>query len=1091
MAVVLFTDVVGSTVLRGRLGEEAADELRRKHDQVLAQAVEANNGRVVKGLGDGIMATFGGAADGVAAAVAIQQGIDRLNRGGKAAVPLAVRVGLAAGDVSFEDEDVHGTPVIEASRLCGAAGADEILVSDIVRLLAGLADEELGDRGRLELKGLPKPVAAWEVHWEPAAVSRVPIPPLLADVGRIFVGRDAELERVQRLWKEAMAGERRLALVAGEPGVGKTRLASEVAAQAYRHSGMVLAGRCDEDMGVPYQPFVAALRHFVDHTSPDQLKGRLGRYGGELVRLVPELTGIVADLPTPLQSDPETERYRLFDAVASWLGAASTEEPLVLVLDDLQWAAKPTLLLLRHVLRSADAMSLLVVATYRDSDVGRAHPLSEFLADLRREPGVERLALTGLDSTGVADYLIQAAGHELDETGEEFARALWRETEGSPFFVAEVVRHLAESGAVEQRDGRWVVTTTLDELGIPEGVRDVIGRRLSRLSREANQVLACASVVGLEFEPAIVQAAGTFEEDTVLSALEEATAARLLVDVPGPILRNRFAHGLVRATLYDELSAARRVAFHRKVAEAIEALHERALGDHLAALAHHWARASAPRADTARAVDYASRAGDQALSQLAHDEAATYFRQALEFLDASGGADSQARRIELLISLGQAQLRSGDPGYRKTLLTAAALADASGNADALAKAALANYRGMFSVILGIDRERVAVLERAVAALDPGDSPVRARLLANLADELGFSPDHQRRRALTDDALAMARRLGDEATLAHVLARRGPTLPITADRHPEMIELVEVAVRHDDPTLVFLARILRSLTYLAIGDPRFVEDIDDAAHLADQLGQPALRWMAGYIQSNALRLAGRLDDAEARGRKAFEIAEAAAMPDARQVYYGVNLFWVRYDQGRLDGLLDRFERAAARSGPNSESTYLGLIYCELDRTDHARRILEELAVDDFGGVPGNNYHVFGLAIRAELCAAVGHRGHAATLYRLLSPFRGQVPNSACTAPGGVDHQLAMLSTVLGRFDEAETEFRAAVDLHERLAAPAWLARTHLEWARMMLTRRRAGDTGHARELLEHALSTARELGLATIERRTVSLLQECR
>jgi len=308
---------------------------------------------------------------------------------------------------------------------------------------------------------------------------------------------------------------------------------------------------------------------------------------------------------------------------------------------------------------------------------------------------------------------------------------------------------------------------------------------------------------------------------------------------------------------------------------------------------------------------------------------------------------------------------------------------------------------------------------------------------------------------------------------------------------EMVELVEVVARLDDPTAVCSALVWRSLTDLAIGDgPSFVRDIDHAARLADELGQPSLRWLAGYIQSNAYRLTGRLEEAEACGLQAFEVAEAAGMPDARLIFYGVNLFWVRYDQGRLEELLDRFERTATRSVPNPEPTFLGLIYCELERLDDARPILDELAVDDFAHVPGNNYHVFGLAVRAELCAAVGHRAHAATLHRLLAPFRGQVPTTAGAAPGAVDHQLAMLSTVLGRFNEGEREFRSAVALHERLAAPAWLARTRLEWARMLLTRREPGDTHRARELLQQALSSARELGLATIERRTVALHQDC-
>jgi hypothetical protein len=217
--------------------------------------VEANTGRVVKGLGDGIMATFAGALDAVAAAVAIQQGIDRFNRSGKSSMPLSVRVGLSAGDVASEGDDVHGTPVIEAARLCVAAAGGEILASEMVRWLARAgATQVFTSVGNLELKGLADPVPAVRVEWQPAAVSTIPMPALLTELGRIFVGRDAELDRLGQLWKEAAAGERRVALLAGEPGVGKTRLAAELASQAYEQGATVLAGRCDEDLGVPDQP---------------------------------------------------------------------------------------------------------------------------------------------------------------------------------------------------------------------------------------------------------------------------------------------------------------------------------------------------------------------------------------------------------------------------------------------------------------------------------------------------------------------------------------------------------------------------------------------------------------------------------------------------------------------------------------------------------------------------------------------------------------------------------------------------------------------------------------------------------------------
>ncbi|HKY75966.1 MAG TPA: AAA family ATPase [Acidimicrobiia bacterium] len=227
---------------------------------------------------------------------------------------------------------------------------------------------------------------------EPLAVPAVPLPALLRGMGRVFVGRERELGELEQRWKEASAGELRLALVAGEPGVGKTRLAGEMAARLHARGATVLAGSCGEDLGVPYQPFVEALRHQVDHTPADGLAGRLGRYPGELVRLMPELADIVPALPPPLRSDPETERYRLFDAVGSWLAHASGAEPVLLVVDDLQWAAKPTLLLLRHVARFTEPMRVLVLGTYRDTEITRRHPLTEAIADFRRLAGFVRLA---------------------------------------------------------------------------------------------------------------------------------------------------------------------------------------------------------------------------------------------------------------------------------------------------------------------------------------------------------------------------------------------------------------------------------------------------------------------------------------------------------------------------------------------------------------------------------------------------------------------------------------------------------------------------------------------------------------------------
>jgi hypothetical protein len=1089
---VVFTDLAGSTELMARLGDEAFDRVRAEHFDRLAAVVAGFEGSLIKNTGDGILATFASAVAALDAAVAAQQATDSHSR--QDGVALRLRVGLAVGEVAFDAGDVFGTPVVEAARLVATAEPGTILCTGLVRAIAGSrAGRTFTDLGAIELRGLPDPVPACEVNWAPAVTApSIGLPSVLTGAGRIFVGRTDPLDRLQQRWKEAAAGERRLVLIGGEPGVGKTRLATALGQRLHDEGALVLAGRCDEDLGVPYQPVVEALRHYAT-SSPSP---RLGRHGGELARLVPELPELVSGLPDPLRSDPETEQYRLFDAVAAWLGDVSNETPVLLVVDDLHWAAKPTLLLLRHVLRTSEPLRLLVVATYRDSDVGRGHPLADLLADVPRLEGAERLLLSGLDVPEVSAFIAEAAGHELDEDGEELARMVWRETEGNAFFVAEVLRHLAESGAIEQRDGRWVVAQRLEDLGVPQGVRDVVGRRLSRLSDGANHVLACASVVGLEFEPAIVQLTSGLTEDAVLAGLDEAIGARLVVEAPGPVPRNRFTHALVRGTLYDELSAARRVALHRRVAEAIEALHGHDLDDHLPALAHHWARASAPAAETGRAVEYARRAGDRALAQFANDEAATYYREALELLNTVGAAADDPRRLPLLISLGEAETRAGDAGHRETLLSAAALAGRLGDADAMARAALANSRGFLPSLVGaVDADRVAALERALAATPPADSAIRARLLSTLSLELTYSQlDKQRRLSLSDEAVAMARRLSDAETLAHVLITRS-----SAALHAESLDLrladaTELA--HLAPSLVDPATRARALVmaYRIIILSGRVEEadplLDEAGVLAGELGQPSVRWITGFLRAGRLILAGCLDEAEVAAVKANEIGWATRQLDARWAL-AWQLFAIRSQRARVDDevirLLDSSE--AEYRMANAQLDFLDLSSAiarvELGRPDEARAAFERVVSRSRSL---DYYSIINDVLLAELAVRLDEHTHAEALYqRLLPDARWVVPHAGLVVPG-VSFHLGLLAAFLGRFADAGVHFAQAAAEQERIGARSFLARTRLEWARMLLSRAETGDVDRARSLLAQALAVAGELGLRAIERQAATLLE---
>jgi hypothetical protein len=689
----------------------------------------------------------------------------------------------------------------------------------------------------------------------------------------------------------------------------------------------------------------------------------------------------------------------------------------------------------------------------------------------------------------MAAFMEQAAGHALDDEDLVLARAVHEETEGNPFFVREVLRHLTATGAVEQRQGRWGARLPVEQLGIPESVRDVVGRRLSRLSQSANQALRTAAVVGPEFELPVVQAAGGFDQEALLSALEEATEARLVVEAT--TRRYRFAHALVRDSLYAQLSVARRVAVHQKVAEAIESLHADSLDDHLPALAHHWARASAPAADTARAVEYATRAGDRALAQLAHDEAVAYYGQALELLETAEADGS--RRLELVISLGVAQRRAGDPSYRETLLRAAHLARALHDTNGLVRAALANNRGvLYSAVGELDHDRIAVLQAALDALGESASADRAQLLANLALELTWSAQRVRRVAMSDEALAIAGAVDDPAVLADVLAARFYTILAPATLHERLAntaELLEVANAIGDPAIINRATWLRCRAATEAGDLAEVDRcLEILEPLSAELPDWSVRWLVDAARAGRELLAGRLAEAGDIATGTLEIGRAAGQPEAALVCALVQT-QILIDQGDLIGAERRLADLVPEATrlPMAEGLW-AVLYCEQERLDDARRVLSRLeGGTGFADVPVNQSWLTALTSAAIACDRLGEVEGGRALFHLLVPYAEQFPLFAGTVGPCVSYTLALLARTCGDLEVAEARFRAAEAAHTRVGAPVWLARTRLEWARMLLTRRQPGDAERARDFLGQAVATARELGLGNVERRAVELL----
>ncbi|HEY6761112.1 MAG TPA: AAA family ATPase, partial [Baekduia sp.] len=920
------------------------------------------------------------------------------------------------------------------------------------------------------------PEAAAEIRWDPLPEPVVPLPARL-EVARpeTFAGRGPELARLEPLIARSSHGGRQVLLLGGEPGIGKSRLARELAVAAHARGSTVLQGRCDEDLRMPYQPFVEALSHLVQHAAPAVLERHVGEHGGELGRLVPALARRLPDAPEPRAADGDTERYLLFSAVVGVLDAEQAQRPVILFLDDIQWADTPTLLLLRHLVASDLRLRVTIMATFRSTELDDEHPLAKLLADLHREPDVTRVDLTGLEAEAVAELAVAASGRQLDAAGMDAARTLQRRTSGNAFFVTEMLRH-----------GDELVGAT-----VPGSVRDVLERRLQRLGDPAREPLAAAAVIGQEFDLELVGAM-VGDTDVVARAVDRAADDALVVAPRHPGDRYAFAHGLIVSTLYEGLGPVRRAQMHRRAAEALETLvPDGAAGpaSRVGELARHWLNAEP--ADLQRALRYTRLAGEHAVAQLAPDDGVDWYRQGLGLFEQLGGQDD-AVRFDLLVGLGDAQRQAGDPEFRTTLLEAASLARRLGDGPRLVRAVLANSRGFASASGVVDDERLHALEDALEAVGEGDRADRALLLATLASELAFSPaDRARRVALSDEALALARRLDDPAALSRVLSLRFVTLwlPETLDeRLANSDENVAAARRTGDPVAEFHAVHWRAAAFVEagrLGDA--ARDVALEAELAERLGQPTMRWLATYDQGNVDIILGRLAEAEQHAHEALQLATLSAQRDALS-FFTSQLTNIRYEQGRLAELQPLIAQVVADNpGIPAFRAVLALACCEGDLDDEARRVLGHENASGFSELPPDVTWLPGLAIYAEVAAHLQEQESASVLYDLLAPWSGQVVYSGISAWGCVDHHLGAVASVIGRYAEAEEHLRRAAELNTALRAPVWVARTELATARLLLLRDGPNDRERGRALLERASAAAQRLGSATLARRAAGLL----
>jgi DNA-binding SARP family transcriptional activator len=904
---------------------------------------------------------------------------------------------------------------------------------------------------------------------------------------RPFVGRGPELARLRAAWAAAQAGRRRLVLVTGEAGIGKSRLAAELMDLAEHDGATVLLGRCDRQLGVAYLPVRAALRPYLAACPAERLRALVGPQGGELVRLWPELARQLPGLPAPTHGGPEAERYLLFEAVAGLLDAIAATGPVLLVVDDLHDADQPSLALLRRLAHGTRPAAVLVLLTATEEAATRGD-VAGALAHLLRAPGSEHLALAGLDEGEVAAVAEAASGRRQAPAVAALAHVLHGRTGGNPFLVGELLRHLAETGALAAGEvARTAAGPAVDD--VPATVRLVVGERLARLDGAVRHLLDVASVIGHRADLALLARVVDLGDDDLARALEVAVGAKLLDERHGEPGRYAFHHGIVHDVVYAGLPGARRTLLHHRVGEALEGLDGAGGGPaRLRELADHFALGGT--GDAAKAAEYARRAGDDALDQLLHEEAAHRYRQALAALDRGGG--TAEHRGDLLLALGGAWASAGRPARAsEAYLQAAAAARAAGSVERLARAALGvgGLLGFWS-LQPDPGAPVTLLREALAALGPRGGALRAQLLARLAGWLVVSAGRDaadpQEPPYFRQAVALARRLGDPRTLALVLADRahalagvvlgrpgGPAAALAASA--ELVGLVERVggERDGDERLARAASLTRAEALLAAGDLDGVDRLVEAAERAtDRRRAPYQRWLALMVRAMRAIMRGEFatgellaDQALAYGRDKVDEAVFQA--------HGAQLLFGRWLQGRPDDVRALLERFTGEPPGAGWRRLLPLASVGQGREAEARRALDASAANGFAGWR-SGVEVVGLV---GACALLGDAAAAARLHRLLLPYKGwHLGAGPMVYLGAGEHHLGILAATAGRWGDAERHLVAAMEQHRRLAAHPWLVLTRQAYAGMLRGRGEGDDQRRARVIDQATQGVASFLGM---------------
>ncbi|MBM4258384.1 MAG: hypothetical protein FJ147_21110 [Deltaproteobacteria bacterium] len=900
----------------------------------------------------------------------------------------------------------------------------------------------------------------------------------------VFVGRAREMEWLQSCFHEATAGNGRIALLVGEAGIGKTRVANEFATYARSRNASVLIGQCSESEGTPpFWPWVQIVRATLP---PHQRTSSASAHGGErateIVRILPELHKHFPPHPAEVHPFSEDARGPFFDSFTEMLTQSAMARPVVLILDDLQWADASSLLLLQWVARALPRVPVFLLGTYREAGIEADHPLSATLAELARVPHSQRIPLAGLSQSDVSALVEAYVGTPLARSG---VTAVYQQTEGNPFFIHEMVQTLLEDGTfTEQTD------VVLTPLPLPQRVREVLRVQFRRLSKNCMRSLTLASVIGREFHLKVLQmllrqATPPLALSALRHTLDEAIVAGVLDTVPHHLGLFRFSHPLMRETFYESLPPVQRRHVHGQVGAIIEHQVRADTTPHLAALAHHFLAAAHVGTQVRKAIAYAQQAGERAMAVYAYEAAVNYYQQALQAVDLQ--SRHTMLRGELLLAMGEAQQRAGEPERARVTLQQAALQarqqysrNPRAAASLLARVAIGMPSGFTGTAAGsVDPAVVSLLQDALKLLPQRAIALRAQVLARLAIELYWAQDHDQRHALSAQAVTLARRGKDAAILVRALHARyialwGPEY--LDDRLAVTAELVSIAEATGDRELIVRSLVWRIVDLLEVGDIDQVdrELIRYTTH-AEVLRQPLYLWFLGLWRALRAGLVGHLSEAEQLAQQAYAIGQRVRPTDAQQCLIAQILSF-RNGRERIDLEAPTLDLAQQFTAIPAWRCVLTVLYADRGRVEDARRELDFLAQNEFAVIPKNTDWLIALGMLADACATLGDQPHAAALYQLLLPYAGRciVVGPGAVQQGSVARSLGLLAATLGQWDAAQAHFAAALQMNTHLGARPLVALTQCEYARMLLDWGQQEGQPRALALLDEAARMAEEL-----------------